>query len=166
MVLPGLSLRLVGTTLIEVIVGLMLFLMLLILWQPLVGLIRRSAWPDDTVLAMITAESEMARLSREGIVTINVQENDDYRVVTADGKSYYINFYKETPGLEPGMLRVRTAASGSSGGHMPLVLQVKAVSWRLLDPTRTHLTVTSYHAGIFDGIWQHKPGSDDDAPKR
>ncbi|KRO16561.1 hypothetical protein [Lacticaseibacillus saniviri] len=129
-------------TLIEVIVSLGIWLAVLVLWPPLLRQVQ-ARFPDQAILAYLTADRRLNQLANTATLTRNEQQLQ----VKQAKETYLVATYVKT-GNHP-MIRVTTP----KGGHLPLLNDVTSftlIATQGANQQRYQLVMTNQQH--FDGV--------------
>lgn len=133
-----------GFTLIECMAALALFVVIVLMWQPLTKLSTSMQRTDEEMTGMLAGARELEELTRGG--TVKNTQIKELQILTSKNKLYIVKLISTK--ASPHTLEITTP----DGGYMPIVRHVKQFDVSVIKPNVLEYIVTMDSGKIFVGV--------------
>ncbi len=137
-----------GFTLVECLAALLVFALVLLLWQPIVQTAQSLRSSDEETTGILAGVREMELLAKDG--QVGMKDERTMTITTDEGKTYLATAFSSATSGQ--LLRISTSA----GGFMPIIRRVKKLSVRLVAPGVVEFTLEMASGNQFVGVLSGK----------
>ena len=137
-----------GFTLIEVVIGLGLTIVVILLWQPLLGTVQHFTKQDLDLISALQAEQDLQANVQDHQMAHAVLKNNQVWLDGKDkegSKTYIFELYRKA-GTNDGLVRVKS----NGDGHVPLFTHLQAVKFQVMQTCFLY-TLTLSSGQVFEG---------------